>query len=84
MFNDIKPAALEELKKLIGERYVSNDPDTILPYSHDEFSLKEIAHLPEVVVKPSPNEPTAVLPSPFGRGGEHARKACDAGEGLPA
>ncbi len=52
MFAKITPGIMAELKKLLGERFVIDDPDRMLPYSHDEFALKEIAHMPEVVVKP--------------------------------
>lgn len=52
MFDKVTPDILEELKQLVGERFVLMDTDSMLPYSHDEFALKEIAHMPEVVVKP--------------------------------
>ena len=53
---------VEDLKKIVGKDNVFSDPDSMEAYSHDEFSLKDIAHLPDVVVRPgNTNEVAAVL-----------------------
>ena len=37
------------------------DPEMMQDYSHDEFSLKEITHAPEVVVKPGSTAEVALI-----------------------
>jgi glycolate oxidase len=61
MYTLIDQAALGVLKAIVGERGVVTEPDLIQPYSHDEFSLEEIARAPEVVVKPETSAQIADL-----------------------
>ncbi len=60
MYTRINDEIIETLKTIVAERGgVVTDPDAMQPYSHDEFSLPEIAHMPEVVVKPKTAEQVA-------------------------
>jgi glycolate oxidase len=43
---------VEELARIVGERFVVRDPDKLEPYSHDEVAGDEYACMPEVVVRP--------------------------------
>lgn len=52
MYTPIDSEIIDALIAILGERGVVTDPDAMQPYSHDEFALSEIAHMPEVVVKP--------------------------------
>jgi len=45
-------AVLQELAGIVGEGGLLTDPEKTLDYGHDEFSLRDIARLPEAVVKP--------------------------------
>lgn len=53
--------ALERLKEIVGERNLISDPEKMVDYSHDEFSQREIARLPDVVVKPGGTEEIAAI-----------------------
>ncbi len=52
----VSPLVLEELSKIVGPENLITDPERMLDYSHDEFSLREIGHMPDVVVKPQNTE----------------------------
>jgi glycolate oxidase len=52
MFAPVDKNLLEELTTLLGRENVLVDPEKMEDYSHDEFSLREIARVPEVVVLP--------------------------------
>ena len=56
MYKKISDQIVQELQKIIGEKNVIIDPEKKLDYSHDEFSLSNIAKEPEVVVKPVSTE----------------------------
>jgi glycolate oxidase len=43
---------VDELIRIIGDRFVITDTEKLEPYSHDEVAEKEYASMPEVVVKP--------------------------------
>jgi hypothetical protein len=89
-YKRVTPKMVEELKRIVGERYVVfGDPEKLEPYSHDEVAEKEYAHMPEAVVRPvSAEEIAAVMklanrekiPCPgggertFRRGGSHPRR----------
>ncbi|MGE5558426.1 MAG: FAD-binding oxidoreductase [Bacillota bacterium] len=52
-YRHITQAVVEELKKIVGERYVIyGDTDQLEPFSHDEVTEKEYHHLPDVVIRP--------------------------------
>jgi glycolate oxidase len=48
----ITPALRASLEALVGAGHVFSDPDRVVDYGHDEFSMKEIARRPDVVVRP--------------------------------
>lgn len=52
MYKKIDQKILERLEKIVGRKNVISDPEKMLDYSHDEFSLLDIAQIPEVVLKP--------------------------------
>jgi len=53
---------LDAFAAIVGREHVLTDPDKLLDYGHDEFSLREIARVPEVVLKPaSAAEVAAIL-----------------------
>lgn len=51
-YNRVHSGVVEDLQKIVGSKHVVADPEKMQDYSHDEFSLSDIARLPEVVVKP--------------------------------
>lgn len=61
-YSKVTEEVIEELQKIIGEKNVIVDPEMMLDYSHDEFSLPDITEEPEVVVKPeTPAEVSEIL-----------------------
>ncbi len=56
MYNEVTEKIIKELKKIAGEVNVIVDPEKKHDYSHDEFSLSDIAREPDVVVKPETAE----------------------------
>jgi glycolate oxidase len=61
-YKKVLEEVIEELQKIIGEKNVIVDPEMMLDYSHDEFSLPDITEEPEVVVKPkTPEEVSEIL-----------------------
>ena len=52
-YNPVTPAIAEQLKAIVGERYVIyDDADKLEPYSHDEIPEAKYAHMPEALVRP--------------------------------
>ncbi|MBS3819610.1 FAD-binding oxidoreductase [bacterium] len=51
-YNKVGKKVLEKLKGIVGSENVVKEPEKLRDYSHDEFSLGDIAQQPEVVVKP--------------------------------
>jgi glycolate oxidase len=61
-YNRVTPKVVEELNRIVGERYVVfGDPEKLEPYSHDEVAEKEYAHMPEAVVRPVSAEEIAAV-----------------------
>lgn len=61
-YRKVSEQVIRELQRIIGEKNVIIDPEKKLDYSHDEFSLPDIAEEPEVVVKPkTPEEVSEIL-----------------------
>lgn len=56
MFNKVNQKIIEELSEIVEPANVIVDEERMLDYSHDEFSLPEIASMPDVVVKPETAE----------------------------
>ncbi|MFW6140583.1 MAG: FAD-binding oxidoreductase [Acidobacteriota bacterium] len=55
-YKRVDEKVIKELKGIVGEKNVDTDESRIMDYSHDEFTLSEIAHMPDVVVKPETTE----------------------------
>jgi glycolate oxidase len=51
-YNRVTKNIVDELIRIIGDRFVITDAEKLEPYSHDEVAEKEYASMPEVVVKP--------------------------------
>ncbi len=60
-FSPVSGRVLERLAALLSPTRVASDPDIVAGYSHDEFSLREIARAPEVVVKPETTDEVAAV-----------------------
>ncbi len=60
-FSLVNRDILNRLTDLVGPAQVIADPEKMLDYSHDEFSLQEIRRMPEVVVKPERTEQVAAI-----------------------
>jgi glycolate oxidase len=52
----VDPALVAALESLLGRSGVITDRDRLEAYSHDEFSLPDIARVPEAVVRPRTTE----------------------------
>jgi glycolate oxidase len=52
-YQPVTPAITAELRQIVGVRHVlTDDPDRMAAYAHDEVAGEAYAHLPEVVVRP--------------------------------
>ena len=52
-FNSLTPALADELRKIVGEKYVVyGDSEKLEPYSHDEVAESEYSHMPDCLVRP--------------------------------
>jgi glycolate oxidase len=61
-YRKVSEQVIRQLQRITGEKNVIIDPEKKLDYSHDEFSLPDIAEEPEVVVKPkTPEEVSEIL-----------------------
>ena len=61
-YNPVTPQVVEELKRIVGERFVVfGDPEKLEAYSHDEVAEKEYAHMPEALVRPVSAEEIAAV-----------------------
>jgi glycolate oxidase len=56
MYNRVTEKIISKLRQIVGESNVVVDPERKHDYSHDEFSLADIAREPEVVVQPGTTE----------------------------
>jgi len=61
MTSKITPALRESIEAIVGRDNVFSDPEKAVDYGHDEFSLKEIAHEPDLVAKPRMTEEVAAV-----------------------
>lgn len=61
MYQKINQKILDEIEKIVGQKNMIVDPEKMVDYSHDEFSLPDIAREPEVVVKPEKVEDVASI-----------------------
>jgi len=60
-FMPVNARILERLAAALSPSRVTSDPDIVAGYSHDEFSLREIARNPDVVVKPETTAEVAAV-----------------------
>ncbi len=61
-YNPVTPRIAEDLRTLVGDRYVIfGDPEKLEPFSHDEVAEKEYAHMPEALVRPISAEEIAAI-----------------------
>ena len=61
-YTPITPVIVEELKKIVGEKYVLfGDEDKLEPFSHDETPDRKYAHMPEAVIRPRTAEEIAAI-----------------------
>lgn len=58
-FQPVAPKIVDELKRIAGASNVLVDVERIEAYSHDETSVEEYGHMPEVVVTPETTEQVA-------------------------
>ncbi len=53
-YNPVTPEVAEELRSIVGRKYVvHDDPDKLEAYSHDEVPDTRYAHMPEALVRPA-------------------------------
>ena len=53
MYEKVTPEIREAVEAIVGKENVLSGAEKTVDYSHDEFSLREIASEPELVVKPA-------------------------------
>ncbi len=61
MYNKIDQAVTEKLEAIAGRENVIVDADRMIDYGHDEFSLRDISRVPDLVVKPKTAEEVAAV-----------------------
>ncbi len=61
MSSQITPDVRAAVASAVGAANVLSDADRIVDYGHDEFSLKEIARDPDLVVRPGTTEEVAAV-----------------------
>lgn len=61
MYSQIDRAVTEKLENIAGRENVIADPDRMFDYGHDEFSLRDISRVPDLVVKPKTAEEVAAI-----------------------
>jgi len=61
MYKKVTQEIVKKLEKIVGQKNLIFDPEKMEDYSHDEFSLRDIARMPEVVVKPGKTEEVAEI-----------------------
>ena len=55
-YQPVTEGILAELRSIVGEGNLVEDPELMIDYGHDEVAGEEHAHMPEVVVKPASAE----------------------------
>ena len=61
MYKKVNQRIREEIEKIVGKKNMIVNSERMVDYSHDEFSLFDIAREPELVVKPEKAEDVAAL-----------------------
>lgn len=57
----VTPEIIQQLKTIVGEKYVWTDRDKLIPYSQDEGSETALRRIPEAVVLPASTEEVAAV-----------------------
>ena len=61
-YNPVTPEIVQELADIVGKRNVIyGDPERLEAFSHDEVADPTLAHMPEVVVRPSTAQEIAAI-----------------------
>ncbi|MDY6914016.1 MAG: FAD-linked oxidase C-terminal domain-containing protein [Planctomycetota bacterium] len=61
-YNPVTPEIVEELKGIVGERYVVfGEAEKLDPFSHDEVPDRKYAHMPEALVRPRTADQIAAI-----------------------
>ncbi|MDU2066328.1 MAG: FAD-binding oxidoreductase [Sporomusaceae bacterium] len=60
-YNQVTKELVEQLKGVVGEKFVYTDADKLEPYSHDELTDSHYTKLPEAVVLPETAEEVAKI-----------------------
>ncbi len=61
-YNPVTPAVVEELKRIVGDRYVIHgDPEQLELFSHDEIPGTHYRAMPEVAVRPATAEEISAI-----------------------
>lgn len=55
-YKRVDDKVIEDLKLIVGEKNTITEESGMIDYSHDEFTLSDIHHMPDVVVKPGSTE----------------------------
>jgi glycolate oxidase len=61
MYKKVNQDIIERMEKIVGQKNLTFDPEKMEDYSHDEFSLRDIAKMPELVVKPGKTKEVAEI-----------------------
>jgi glycolate oxidase len=61
MYKKVTQEIIGKLEKIVGKKNLTFDPEKMEDYSHDEFSLRDIAKMPELVVKPGKTKEVAEI-----------------------
>ena len=56
MYKKVDQSIIEELEGIVGKINLIVDREKMHDFSHDEFSLSDFSHYPDVVVKPQTSE----------------------------
>ncbi|MBW6456734.1 MAG: FAD-binding oxidoreductase, partial [Trueperaceae bacterium] len=60
-YRTVTPAIVQALRAIVGDKNVWTDEARLEAYAHDETSIDEYAHAPEVVVLPTTTEHVAAI-----------------------
>ncbi|MFO8149144.1 MAG: FAD-linked oxidase C-terminal domain-containing protein [Trueperaceae bacterium] len=60
-YRPVTPAIVQELRAIVGEKNVWIDHERLETYAHDETSIAEYAHPPDVVVVPTTTDHVAAI-----------------------
>lgn len=60
-YGAVDAAIIDELRSILGDRWVLTEADKLETYSHDETSAEEYGHMPEVAVLPANTEQVAAV-----------------------